>query len=1111
MSRNLPLVLGLLFAATMLIASGCGKENSAPTTEARSTSHADTASNSPAPEIRSGADSSEPPAGQKTAPPAIDAPSTPTASDSSADADIGSDYERKFAIIVGIHHYEHLTPLTAAENDAHAVKRMLSDEFAYEKPIIDDEAESNILMLVNEQASLDALRRAFTDWLATKRPGPRDSVLVYFSGHGFVDPADQTGYLATVGADVDPAARRFSNCLSVPWIVEQLSRYSTSHRALILDCCYSGALFMAPSPSDSAPSRNGRQPAISHNALAQNARRAPAFLGLCAARANDRAFQDGKATNRLSRLTSALLDVMRDRAGSPFREERLFTFSELAERVIPIVAESSAGQQLPTWGYVQTSGSADSSHNGNFLFVPVTPRPPSQDAYEYARQIKSADVAIAANDRRTALRHLLQSPVHSRGPEWQHLMSQCEPGDVMFKLGGVSYRMHRFDVAADARRIACFAVESPNPSRLYVIDAENQQTLVDYAVGKVVDGDVALSRDGQVAAVVDGGAHVDIISVASGERIIRLESKTLKREQAFPDGYNRPGFNRVYLNSDATKCAATLPPNPTRRNATAAFLVVWDVTTGERITEVEPLESFSKFTDLAFSPDGNTLAIGETQSSLTLRLMDLADRRSPSLGRFQITHDRDELFTVWSVAFSPDGKLLTCATDRQVITWDVAGGKELHRFSLPAARSLAYSSDSQFFTAISARATIRIYESRSGKYVNAFASTASTGAGLAFSQATDATIAAVGNSLKIFRPKLPNRQIRIPERDGGFKIPQDLAFVSPGNKLVIAMQSREFRTTNLTVWDASSASLIGDFPKPNLSYDVRLHVFNRYDSPQSDAAEDVHVFWGNDYHGLFRTRIATGYGKKCLSPPGKLAGFACSSQGDIFVTACSKATPNNVHFWDLFDSSGTTRRGLPNAKILRELSAHPATVDSVAVSENGQFLVTAGPQATLSVKPTHRTPRELKIWDLSDKLPALRRAIPLGPGRVRHLVLSPDNQWLSITLFPTQLAEVVTFHRETGAEMSRIPSTNWLLDSSGKKVTCGPPVFIDRNHPRVIVPGLLRIWDVQTGDELLRLDHEERNYHHLAVSPDQTRIAAATTDGVIVWRLMSKSPSLASK
>ncbi len=101
--------------------------------------------------------------------------------------------------------------------------------------------------------------------------------------------------------------------------------------------------------------------------------------------------------------------------------------------------------------------------------------------------------------------------------------------------------------------------------------------------------------------------------------------------------------------------------------------------------------SSSSFTDVAFSPDGKTLATSANDG--TVRLWNVASRK-PSATLTPREKSPDEVVTIDSVAFSPDGKLLATGRDGEVGLWDVAKRRQVHVFNESGViNSVAFSPD----------------------------------------------------------------------------------------------------------------------------------------------------------------------------------------------------------------------------------------------------------------------------------------------------------------------------------------------------------------------------------------------------------------------------------
>ena len=267
-------------------------------------------------------------------------------------------YERQFAIVIGVNKHASANdgrgPLEFAVNDAVAIDRVLRDEFAYDA--------KHVRLLLDEEATKENVENAFQDWLGSQRLVAEDSVLVFFSGHGTVD-----GYLVASDSDVDDAP---GSCISVSWLVSSLSSMPCLHKLVILDSCYSGALFDAADASRDAPSNSGgSRLALSEDNLSYYFSR-PAFLGMSAGR--ETPVVGGTEDEQLSVFTAALITVLLQRASSE-RSDYAFTFRQMAAQVEAMVGHAATSDQIPAWGRLAPG-------DGDFVFRPTIVRttPPEQ-------------------------------------------------------------------------------------------------------------------------------------------------------------------------------------------------------------------------------------------------------------------------------------------------------------------------------------------------------------------------------------------------------------------------------------------------------------------------------------------------------------------------------------------------------------------------------------------------------------------------------------------------------------------------------------------------------------------------------------------------------------
>ncbi len=144
----------------------------------------------------------------------------------------------------------------------------------------------------------------------------------------------------------------------------------------------------------------------------------------------------------------------------------------------------------------------------------------------------------------------------------------------------------------------------------------------------------------------------------------------------------------------------------------------------------------------------------------------------------------------------------------------------------------------------------------------------------------------------------------------------------------------------------------------------------------------------------------------------------------------------------------------------------------------------------------------MKVWDAQtgQELLSLRG----HASSVSSVAFSPDGKRLasgSGTWDATKRAfvsgEVKLWDAQTGQEMLTLKGHTAMVVSvafspDGKRLASGSGDDINRYPPR---PGEVKVWDAQTGQELLSL----QGGRSVAYSPDGKRLASASAAGVKVW------------
>lgn len=243
---------------------------------------------------------------------------------------------KRFALVIANQQYQHWEKLDTPRSDAQAVAGVLKQRFGFEVTVVQDVTRQQLL------AALSRLRQ---------QVGPQDQVVVYYAGHGQMDPVTARGYWIPV----DGAERDLAQWVSVIDVTDQLSAMTAKHVLVIADSCYSGTLTRSLVPSvDQALSLEQRAGPLKQLSK-QRARVAMTSGGL-------EPVVDGGSVEH-SLFARSLLDVL-GQVKSPLAAQELHNavsarFAHLARRL--------KIQQQPQYAPIGFAG----HEAGDFVFAPI--------------------------------------------------------------------------------------------------------------------------------------------------------------------------------------------------------------------------------------------------------------------------------------------------------------------------------------------------------------------------------------------------------------------------------------------------------------------------------------------------------------------------------------------------------------------------------------------------------------------------------------------------------------------------------------------------------------------------------------------------------------------
>jgi hypothetical protein len=232
-----------------------------------------------------------------------------------------------YALIAGISQYGPQLQLTGdellrfPESDAKALYTILLSPHGGNVP------PENIRLLLGSVATKQALTAALSEWLKGTAQ-PADTVFIYFSGHGYLDEANQ-GYLITydtVRSDIPHTA--------VPLSVlrQALRAIRATTKVVFIDACHSGAL-----NENSAATERLRQNLLEIDG---------STISIAASTAGQNALEGGSAGDRHTLFGQFLMSGLDGYADADCNG--VVSAQELAGYIAAQVSKSSNGAQRPS-------------------------------------------------------------------------------------------------------------------------------------------------------------------------------------------------------------------------------------------------------------------------------------------------------------------------------------------------------------------------------------------------------------------------------------------------------------------------------------------------------------------------------------------------------------------------------------------------------------------------------------------------------------------------------------------------------------------------------------------------------------------------------------------
>ncbi|KYC36723.1 hypothetical protein WA1_44400 [Scytonema hofmannii PCC 7110] len=533
-------------------------------------------------------------------------------------------------------------------------------------------------------------------------------------------------------------------------------------------------------------------------------------------------------------------------------------------------------------------------------------------------------------------------------------------------------------------------------------------------------------------------------------------------------------------------------------------IYLWNVTTAQLLATFE--DHIGWVWSVAFSPDGRTLATGSSDSSI--RLWDVESGRC-----LQVLTEHTGC--VWTVSFSPDGQQLASGCeDKTVRLWNLQGQcLRVLKGHTQSVYAVHFAPDQQTLTSSSNDTTIRIWDVSNGNCLSVLQGHTSGVRCVRYSP--DGQQLATGcrdGSIRLWSGYLSNNQQSKPS----FKVLQghtnwvwDIAF-SPDGRL-LASASRDGTLRVWSVQDGQSIHVLDDH-----THDVFALAINADSQLLVSAGQDntVRLWHLQSGQSLKTLRGHTsGIHSLSLSPDGQMLASS-GRNGTIQVWHLQlDGNLSSLHPYQTLPSQIRWTSSLSHVSFSPVSASLPSGVgETLAVNrpdgsialwniQTGhldQWSAHSASISTVLFSPngqtlaTSNSDRTVRLWDV--RTHNCLQVLQGHENSVRAIAFDKSGQWLASGSFDS----TIRFWEVQTGECFRV-----LRGHAGAVFT----VTFDPSGQRLVSGGIdqtIRLWDVQTGTYLRTLSGHTGAVWTLAISPDGRILASGGDDQTIrLWDLQT--------
>ena len=464
-----------------------------------------------------------------------------------------------------------------------------------------------------------------------------------------------------------------------------------------------------------------------------------------------------------------------------------------------------------------------------------------------------------------------------------------------------------------------------------------------------------------------------------------------------------------------------------------------------RVADGQPVMRFTGHTawvvSLDFSPDGKTIASGSCDH--TVKLWDVATGKC--------LHSLEEHeYEVWSVAFNPNGKILASGCDdHKARLWNVATGKCLRVFQdhQNEVLAVAFSLDGRQLISASQDKTIRIWDIKTSECIRTFKGHEDGVRSISLNP--NGKILASGSNDRTIRLWNINTGKCLQILEGHKNAIFDITFCSNGDFLASTSIGQQVR-----LWDAFTGECLQIFQ--GHSNMINSVAFSPQGNILASGSYDQTVkIWDINTYQCAKTW--QGYSNQVLS-----VAFSPGSR-----TLVTGGHDKKIRLWET-----------ENERVVKTLQGHSNWILSIAFSPLNNLLASGSRDKTI------------KLWNVKTG-----KAIKTFLGHeaaVRSIAFNTDGKTLAsgsedrtVKLWDLQTGRCLKTLQEHQAEIWSIAFSN-----KGKMLASAS------------IDTTVKLWDFFTGKCLATLIDHEGWVLSVAFSPDNKTLASTSSDRTIkIWNI----------